>query len=148
MNIYINGKAYEDPQTARAALDELIEEDAGEWVDCGSEETGTGYTYECRIRRDGSQPQELYESSNDWVDTEYGNFIGVYRKGREVALEQVQELVEAVQTSPLGFVFRGQHPSSFDPSVGSAEFLATDPRAVYEWLCHIRTLARELEAKK
>lgn len=86
--------AAEDWPKAKAALDELIEEEAGEWVEI---------TACWRIRPDGSQPQYLAGSGMWQPFTEYGIgcWADAYRKGRELALEQVRELVEAVENAYL-----------------------------------------------
>ena len=82
----------EDWPAAKTALDALIEAEAGEWV----------YVDKwARIRADGSSAEERYGSSPDCLS--WGGYVGrwadAYRKGREVALEQVKELVEAVLAS-------------------------------------------------
>ena len=85
---------------AKAALDALIEEEQerAEW-------TVDKFPY--RAKQDGSSMQWL--AGGVWRDTnEFEQ--AAYRKGREVALEQVQELVRAVEeahgmTTPLGFSY-------------------------------------------
>ena len=77
----------EDWPNARTALDALIEAEAEEWVEIRNL---------WRIKKDGTQPE--YCQDNEWRP-----YVGIpdwadgYRKGREVALEQVQELVEQIE---------------------------------------------------
>jgi hypothetical protein len=62
------------------------EAEAGEWVEIDT------YT---RIRADGSQPQ--VNPNGEWLGAGANHcWVDAYRAGRSVALEQVQELVEAV----------------------------------------------------
>jgi hypothetical protein len=92
-----NGIAQADWPASRAALDALIESEQVEWVEITEEGIidVSEANAEHRIRRDGSHPQ--VKRIHQW------NYVGesewwaqTYRKGRSVALEQVQGLVEAV----------------------------------------------------
>lgn len=72
-----------DWPAAKAALDALIEADAGEWIHFG------GWTnYRCRPN--GDEPQ--YDDGGEWqpVDDD-GQWPTIYRKGRAVALEQAEK---------------------------------------------------------
>ena len=78
-----------DWPAARAALDALVEQESGEWVEIG-EPQGLREGQR-RIRRDGSQPQtksKPYYGEEKWVDlTTSAYWVDAYRKGREVGIE-------------------------------------------------------------
>jgi len=90
--LYTVCNSYADISAAKAALDALIEAEAEEWVDVVSLDHRCA-DYALRIRRDGSNPQYLGGATRAWVQTrEDEDWALAYRKGREVALEQVQQL--------------------------------------------------------
>lgn len=71
------------------AIRDAIEEEAGEWVEWNRDECFY------RIRVDGSELQSYYRTG-PYQKENAGAFQDAYRKGREVALEQVQELVSGI----------------------------------------------------
>lgn len=76
----------------KAALDALIEEEVGEWVELSLPEN------KWRMPKNGDGNPQWWDCTEDrWYEGSYvaGPAIS-YRKGRSVALEQVKELVEAV----------------------------------------------------
>jgi len=77
---------------AKSALDALIENEAVEWVEIPAPNGEDPYI---RISRNGSRVQERSQEGR-WNDYDAWWIKAAYRKGREVALEQVKELVEAV----------------------------------------------------
>jgi hypothetical protein len=82
------GFSSEDWPAAKAALDELIEAEAGEWV-----ELADGGI---RIRKDSSDPQWL-DPGRDWQRCSERDHIAVaYRKGLAVVLAQAWELANEV----------------------------------------------------
>jgi len=79
----------DDWPAAKAALDALIESEE-EWV-CVSMNSQVDW----RFRRDGSRA-EYRQGDSGWTYEPDSSGERIYRKGREVALQDVQELVEAV----------------------------------------------------
>ena len=99
-----------DWPAAKAALDALIESGAGEWVEFDWRTKDDQYhadNYLRRCRPDGSEPQTAcnYEVGGPkWMpDNSRDNpmWVAAYRKGRSVALEQVQELVGFIERAPI-----------------------------------------------
>jgi hypothetical protein len=89
-----------DIPAAKAALDALVEQESGEWVEW--KEHGTGNTF--RIKRDGSgQIERVCKNlNNGTTDVTYPCSMvtyaeDAYRKGREVALEETSALRDAAR---------------------------------------------------
>lgn len=89
---------FPDIEKAEKARQELIEAESEGWVEIDDN---------ARIQRDGSDPQVRHEGGicvwralTNPIDKRWPK---AYRKGREVALEQVRELVEAVESTALHF---------------------------------------------
>jgi hypothetical protein len=76
-----------DWPAAKAALDALIEDEAGEWVELFPHDRSHPYI---RISTDGGRVEEMV--AGEWVAYDAWWIRAAYRAG----LEQVQELVEAV----------------------------------------------------
>jgi len=74
----------EDWPAAKAALDELIEEEAGEWVEWTSDK------FDYRAKSDGSVVEWATRHTNpkDWTSWDCPDIAAAYCKGREVALEE------------------------------------------------------------
>lgn len=101
----------EDVSAAKAALDALIEQDAGEWVEAGV--PYKQWPHEARVRlRDGAAVEYQLacgpEGKEHWV-TQIGWSVErvlpmateAYRAGQKVRDEAVRELVEALDALPL-----------------------------------------------
>jgi hypothetical protein len=105
----------------RATEQGLIEAEAenGQWVLIDGQR---------RLRVDGTQPQ-WNELDSGWMNAD-DRWAKAYRKGREVALEQVQELVEAVEDDPLGETIGGTFTGYCVPG---------------KWLSRVQDLAKKVK---
>lgn len=82
-----------DWPAAKAALDALIEEEGGEWVEW---ETTEGYHY--RATTNGDIVQRNYREEEGRWERASAPVEGAYRKGRSVALEECGETIRHLET--------------------------------------------------
>jgi len=128
---------------AKAALDALIESEQEEWVEVEYE--GVRYRY----AEDGNCPrlERWVRESNDPSDAAYfyegydpvphydqGHLGVAFRAGRKAALEQVQELVEAVLSH-----------GSITTAVNGHRDFPDDVLVAEEWIRRIRVLAKAVK---
>lgn len=84
-----------DFPAAKAALDALVEQEREEWVEFSDDSTGE--TIECRIRKDGSDPQVM-GARGTWVYVDvHWMFVEAYRTGRSVALSENEAVRDAAR---------------------------------------------------
>ncbi len=128
----INEK-HRDWPAAKAALDELIEEEVGEWVEFVHPSWNPR-----RFSRDGARAQRKSDGG-EWHDVDVDDVIvAAYRKGLEVGRSEAQELIEATQRLP------SLHLTVMDTDTNKPWAVYGDMERVRDALEHVHVLAARL----
>lgn len=139
---YANVAAADWP-AAKSALDALIEQQSGEWVEIRqNDDEYTGL----RCRVDGSQPQWFKDFDGKWHDEEAGEdteWLVAYRKGRSVAQQESADLRDAARELVEAVLDNETMKGTLQPGPGEYGYALIDQR---DWN-HIVTVSKALEDK-
>lgn len=142
----------EDWPAAKAALDALIEQEAGEWVELETMDDAA-VTHRFRIQLDGTNPQ-YWAGNRWWGEHNSMPWILAYRKGHEVALEESAEAYN--QVCAVGAEARTKYLALRDAARELVEAIASTPTYCHQYTFwsvkgerweRIQSLAKALEGK-